>query len=85
MWAGNANATPMNRNAYGGTIHANSIKSFLSSLLEHNYLTNEEMANKDTTSLSISLVSGKIPGDATPPSLVGQTLGWNGNLPKEAE
>lgn len=85
MWAGNANATPMNRNAYGGTIHANSIKSFLSSLLEHNYLTNEEMANKDTTSLSISLVSGKIPGDTTPPSLVGQTLGWNGNLPKEAE
>jgi hypothetical protein len=31
----------MNRNAFWGTIHANSIKAFLSSLLENNYLSNE--------------------------------------------
>lgn len=74
MWAGNANATPMNRNAYGGTIHANSIKAFLSSLLANNYLSNEEMPNKDTAGISISKISGKLPGETTPTDLVIQTL-----------
>lgn len=85
MWAGNANATPMNRNAYGGTIHANSIKSFLADLLQNNYISNEEMPNKDTTSLSISLVSGKIPAENTPITLIKQTIGRNGNLPNMVE
>lgn len=85
MWAGNANATPMNRNAYGGTIHANSIKSFLGELLQKNYLNNEEMPNKDTTALAISRVSGKLPSEYTPIPLIVQTLGWNGRLPQEVE
>ena len=85
MWAGNANATPMNRNAYGGTIHANSIKTFLSSLLANNYLSNEEMPNKDTAGISISKISGKLPGETTPANLVIQTLWRNGRLPKEIE
>ena len=38
MWAWNANASAMNRNAYWWTIHANSIKSFLSQLLEQKWL-----------------------------------------------
>ena len=29
MWAGNADATPMNKNAFGGTILANPLKKFL--------------------------------------------------------
>lgn len=74
MWAGNANAAAMNRNAYGGTIHANSIKSFLGELLQKNYLSNEEMPNKDTTALSISSVSGKLPSEQTPTQLIVQTL-----------
>lgn len=43
------------------------------------------MPNKDTTSLSISSVSGKLPSEQTPASLIVQTLGRNGHLPKEVE
>lgn len=57
MWAGNADARPMNAKAYGGSIHANSAKSFLSNLLAQGRLTNEVMPMKDITTVNISKVS----------------------------
>ena len=85
MWAWNANASAMNRNAYWWTIHANSIKSFLSQLLEQNLITNEQMPMKDVSSISISSISWKLPSESTPQEFIKQTLWWNYNLPKEVE
>ncbi len=85
MWAGNANAAAMNRNAFWGTIHANSIKAFLSSLLENNYLSNEEMPIRDVVSLKISKISGKIPAENTPADLIIDTMWFNGHVPWEVE
>ena len=85
MWAGNADASAMNRNAYWGTIHANSIKAFLSSLLENNYISNEEMPIKDVVWLKISKISGKLPWENTPAELIIDTMWFNGHAPWEVE
>ena len=85
MWAGNADARPMNAKAYGWSIHANSVKAFLADLLAKGLLTNEEMPMRDTSTLNISKLSGKLASDQTPADLVVSTLWWNGMLPKEAD
>lgn len=85
MWAGNADARPMNAKAYGGSIHANSAKSFLSNLLAQGRLTNEVMPMKDITTVNISKVSWKMAGETTPAELVVSTFGWSGMLPKEVD
>lgn len=74
MWAGNADARPMNSKAYGGSIHADSAKKFLSQLLEKQFITNEEMPNKDTASVNLSAISGKLSAENTPIPLVLKTL-----------
>ena len=85
MWAGNADARPMNAKAYGGSIHANSVKAFLADLMAQGLLTNEEMPMKDTSTVNISKLSWKLASDQTPADLVISTLWWNGMLPKEAD
>ena len=85
MWAWNADAAPMNRNAYWGTIHANSIKAFLTNLLDNNYLTNEEMPVRDVVSLRISTVSWKLPWETTPAELIKETMWLNGHAPATTE
>jgi membrane carboxypeptidase/penicillin-binding protein PbpC len=85
MWAGNADASAMNRNAYWGTIHANSIKAFLSSLLENNYISNEEMPVRDVVGLKISKISGKLPSENTPAELIIDTMGYNWHVPSTTE
>jgi len=85
MWAWNADASAMNRNAYWGTIHANSIKAFLSSLLENNYISNEEMPVRDVVWLKISKVSGKLPSESTPAELIIDTMWFNWHVPSTTE
>lgn len=85
MWAGNADARPLNSKAYGGSIHADITKKFLADLLAQGHLTNEEMPNRETTTVNISTVSGKLAGENTPTNLILKTLGRNGSLPKETE
>ena len=75
----------MNAKAYGWSIHANSVKAFLADLLAQGLLTNEEMPMRDTSTLNISKLSGKLASDQTPADLVVSTLWWNGMLPKEAD
>lgn len=55
--AGNADAKPMSANAYGGTIHAAPIKSFLKWLLDNNHISNRSMTNVDTSTATISKIS----------------------------
>ena len=78
FWAWNADATPMNKNAFGGTILANPMKKFFSELLKNNYITNQDMPQKDTTTLQISKISGKLASPATPADFVVSTLKYNG-------
>ena len=59
MWAWNADASPMNANAYWWTIQAQPLKEFLWRLVSNNYLTNKEMTNVETATLTISKITGK--------------------------
>ncbi|AHB40930.1 hypothetical protein P148_SR1C00001G0116 [candidate division SR1 bacterium RAAC1_SR1_1] len=74
FWAGNADGTAMNRNAYGGTIHANPMKSFFTSLMKNNYITNDAVKSVDVTSVDISKISGKLASENTPSELVISSL-----------
>ena len=76
LWMGNADATPMNVNAFGWSL-ATPLKKFLWWLLKNNYITNEAMPEKDTVSLQVSKVSGKIASPTTPPDLVVSTLKYS--------
>lgn len=72
--AGNADGTPMNRNAFGWTIHAAPVKKIFSRLLKNNYITNENIPEVDLMSVSISKISWKAASAATPASLVVSTV-----------
>lgn len=85
MWAGNADASPMNSNAYGWTIHAQPLKEFLWWLLKWWYITNTEMTNVDTTSVSICKITWKLPSNTTPSELIISSLWYSNNLPKESD
>lgn len=74
MWAGNANGTPMNRNAFGGTIHANPMKDFFTKLVNNNYITNDLIKPVDVSNVQISKISGKTATDKTPAALVVDTM-----------
>ena len=76
MRAGNANATPMNANAFGGTIHADPIKQFMQALLSNNYISNTQMTNVDTQGISISRITGNLPAEGTPSSLIVSSIGY---------
>ena len=85
MWAGNADASPMNSNAYGGTIHAQPLKDFLWGLVKWWYITNRDMTNVETASIGISKITWKLPSDTTPAELIVSTMWYVNNLPKEAD
>lgn len=79
--AWNADATPMNRNAFGWTIHANPVKSFLWELLNKWYIQNEEMPKIEVASTSISKVSWKLPWDSTPWDWIVSTIWYIKSMP----
>ena len=85
MWAGNADASPMNSNAYGWTIHAQPLKEFLWWLVKWWYITNKEMTNVETSSLSISKITWKLPSETTPGELITSTMWYINNFPQESE
>ena len=64
----------MNKNAFGGTIHANPVKKIFSWLMKNNYITNENIPEVDLMSVSISKISGKAAGPSTPSDLMVSTL-----------
>ena len=85
MWAWNADASPMNSNAYGWTIHAQPLKDFLWGLIKGWYITNREMTNVETASISISKITWKLPSETTPGELIVSTMWYVNNLPKESD
>ena len=84
MWAGNADASPMNSNAYWWTIHAQPLKEFLWGLVNWWYITNRQMTNVETASISISKITGKIPWENEPGELITSTIWYINNMPREA-
>jgi len=85
MWAWNADASPMNSNAYGWTIHAQPLKDFLWGLIKGWYITNREMTNVETASINISKITWKLPSETTPGELIVSTMWYVNNLPKESD
>ena len=85
MWAGNADASPMNSNAYWWTIHAQPLKEFLWWLVKWWYITNREMTNVETASISISKITWRLPSETEPGELIVSTMWYVNNLPKEAD
>ena len=85
MWAWNADATPMNSNAYGWTIHAQPLKEFLWWLVNWWYITNREMTNVETANVSISKITWRLPSDSTPGELITSTMWYINNLPREVD
>ena len=85
MWAGNTDASPMFTNAFWWTIHAQPLKDFLWWLLKWWYITNREMTNVETSTLSISKITWKLPSDTTPWELITSTIWYVNNLPKESD
>ena len=83
--AGNADAKPMSANAYGGTIHAAPIKSFLKWLLDNNHISNRSMTNVDTSTATISKISWKLAGDYTPMDIFVKTIGYLKTMPSEKD
>lgn len=85
MWAGNADASPMNSNAYWGTIQAQPLKDFLWWLINWGYLTNREMTNVETASLSISKITWKLPAENAPSELLVSTIWYAWHIPAIAD
>ncbi|MDD3262396.1 MAG: penicillin-binding protein [Candidatus Absconditabacteria bacterium] len=74
FWAGNADGAPMNRNAFGGTIHANPMRAFFGSLVRNNYISNDTIRSMDVTTVDISKISGKIASESTPSEFIVNTM-----------
>jgi len=72
--AWNADGTPMNRNAFGGTIHATPMKNFFAKLLKNNYITNDTIKSVDVSNAQISKISGKLANDKTPSEYIVDTM-----------
>ena len=85
MWAGNADASPMNSNAYGWTIHAQPLKEFLWWLVKWWYITNREMPNVETASISISKITWKLPSETTPIEMIVSTIWYIKTVPSESD
>jgi len=74
FWAGNADGTPMNVNAFWGTIHAAPVKKIFTWLKANNYVTNGDIPEVDLMGVSISKISWKAAGSATPGNLTVSTV-----------
>jgi hypothetical protein len=57
---------------------ANPVKQFFGSLLKNNFILNEAMPEKETSSVQISKISGKLASPATPAEFVVSTLKYSG-------
>ncbi len=81
FWAWNADASPMNKNAFGWTIHANPVKKIMWELLSRWYIKNEEMTKVEVAWATISKISGKLAWAGTPSELTVSTIWYIKSMP----
>lgn len=72
--AGNADWTPMNRNAFGGTIHANPMRNFFTALVRNNFISNDIVKSVDVTTVDVSKISWKLANENTPSEFIVNTM-----------
>ena len=82
MWAWNADASPMNSNAFWWTIQAQPLKEFLGWLVAGWYLINEDMTNVETASISISKITWNLPAENAPLDMITSSIWYINSLPK---
>lgn len=74
FWAWNADWAPMNRNAFGWTIHANPMRNFFWWLVRNNFISNDTIRSVDVTTVDISKISWKLASEKTPSEFVVNTM-----------
>lgn len=72
--AWNADASPMNKNAFWWTIHANPLKEFMWWLVKNNYISNETVKEQEITRVQISKITWRAASSATPAEFVVDSL-----------
>ncbi len=85
FWAWNANAAPMNKNAFWGTIQADPMKKFYTALLKNNYITNSMISSVDVANATISKLTGKLAWPNTPTDLTVSTMYYTKWVPLGAD
>lgn len=77
FWAGNANGTPLYRNAFGGNTNSPVMRKFWKEMLANNYVKNEGISRIEVKSTNISKISGKNVGNTTPMSFAVKSLAYS--------
>ena len=85
FWAGNADGTAMNANAYGGWLNASIMKEFYAALLDKWLISNSDHSPVDIGKVSINKVSGKLTTEETPAEFTIDTRWYNATLPSEVD
>ncbi len=83
--AWNADATPMNKNAFGWTIHANPVKKIMWELLARWYIKNTDMTKVEVAWATISKISGKLAWAGTPADLTVSTMWYIKSMPSSTD
>jgi penicillin-binding protein 1A len=85
FWAGNTDATPLNKNAFGWTINGTEMKSFFGWLRDNNQITNENMTAVDVAEVQVSKISWKLAGDGTPSEFVVSSKAYGETRPSSVD
>ncbi|HKL43762.1 MAG TPA: transglycosylase domain-containing protein [Candidatus Absconditabacterales bacterium] len=80
---GNADGSPMYRNAYGGFLNADAMTEFWSTLVANNLVSDEGMSAVEVAESNISKISGKLAGEGTPGEFVVKSMGYIDTQPTE--
>lgn len=82
-WAGNADDSPLNRNALWLLINSEVNKSFYGAMLEQWYMTNDTMPVVGGKQVTISKITWRLATDSTPEEYKVSTVGFNTNIPSD--
>lgn len=85
FWAWNTKWEPLNQDAYWGWLNSAARKSFFKKLQERWYIQWESMEQKETTTVSISKISGKLATLDTPLLFIENALWYIENLPTQED
>ncbi len=80
---GNADGSPMYRNAYGGFLNADAMTEFWSTLSANNLVSNEWMTAVEVAESSISKISGKLASEWTPWEFIVKSMWYINTQPSE--
>lgn len=85
MRAWNADASPLNRSAYGWFLNASLVQFFYNELASNNLIEANKHRAVDVSTVSINKVNGLLMSDSTPSEFAIQTLAYNKTLPASVD